>query len=423
MSELDARIPNNVNLSENRKLLRALESWQPEYLDWWHEMGPEGFQGDDIYLRRYKESSDRYDDHRALDTVDRAEPAAEKSLAAAAGCACTCSEWSCRAMPRGSTDSPGEATDGRDNKELIPMSTDVVLNTELDLPLVHRGKVRDIYEVDDALLFIASDRLSAFDVVFNEGIPDKGKVLTHVTDFWVHKLQACQPFHLKTLDVRKMGPQATDHAAALAGRSMLVEKLEMLPVECVVRGYLVGSGWKDYRATGKVCDHALAQGLNQGDELTEPLFTPATKAELGDHDENISFDKVVELVGEDVANEIRERSIRIYQQGRSYARDRGLLLVDTKFEFGRRSDGTIVLADEVLTPDSSRYWDVDEAAATPRGQTPPSFDKQIVRDYLETLDWGKRPPPPPLPDEIIDRTAARYRQLVERLTGSPLPPR
>ncbi|MEE8408014.1 MAG: phosphoribosylaminoimidazolesuccinocarboxamide synthase [Myxococcota bacterium] len=301
------------------------------------------------------------------------------------------------------------------------MTQHIVLKTNLDLPLVHRGKVRDIYDLGDELLIVATDRLSAFDVVFDDGIPDKGRVLTHVSGFWTRTLDACQPFHLVTDDVDAMGDAVAKFRDQLAGRTMLVEKLEMLPVECVVRGFLAGSGYKDYVATGKVCGHALPPGLHLGDPLPDPIFTPATKAAIGDHDQNIAFDRVVEMVGNDVAEEIRERSLAIFREGVATARDRGLILVDTKFEIGKRKDGTLVLADEVLTPDSSRYWDVAEAAATPRGEPKPSFDKQIVRDYLETLDWNKKPPPPKLPTDITERTAARYLELVERLTGAPLP--
>lgn len=296
-----------------------------------------------------------------------------------------------------------------------------LLTTGIDLPLMHRGKVRDIYALSDGLLFVATDRLSAFDVVFNEGIRDKGRVLTHISSFWTNTLEAARPYHVITDDVTQMGPKVERHTEALHGRTMWVEQLEMLPIECVIRGHLVGSGWKDYQATGRVCGHTLPEGLQAGDPLPQPLFTPATKAELGDHDENISFERAVEIVGADMAKKLRQRSLEIFEAGAKFARQRDLILVDTKFEFGLRSDGTLVLADEVLTPDSSRYWDVAEAEATPRGKTPPSFDKQIVRDYLETLDWNKRPPAPTLPDSIIEKTAARYLDLVERLTGAPLP--
>jgi len=294
-----------------------------------------------------------------------------------------------------------------------------VLETKLDCPLLHKGKVRDIYDADGKLLIVTTDRLSAFDVVFGQGIPDKGKVLTQVSNFWARSLPACNPYHLisDTLDgIAKIVPQVQDDPATYEGRSILVEKLEMSPVECVVRGFLVGSGWKDYQKTGEVCGHKLPEGLQLGDELPEPLFTPATKAQVGDHDENISFGRVVEMVGEQTAEELKQRSIDIYNKGRIFARERGFILVDTKFEFGKRPDGTMVLADEALTPDSSRYWDVREAEATARGKTPPSFDKQIVRDYLETLDWNKAPPAPALPQEILNRTAARYHDLLERLT-------
>jgi phosphoribosylaminoimidazole-succinocarboxamide synthase len=301
------------------------------------------------------------------------------------------------------------------------MTRQPLLSTDLDLPVISRGKVRDNYQLGDRVLLVASDRLSAFDVVFNQGIPDKGRVLTHVSLFWADKLAACKPYHLITADATEMGPEVAAQVDDLRGRTMLVEKLDMLPVECVVRGYLVGSGWKDYQATGAVCGHELPDGMQLGDRLPEPLFTPATKAERGDHDENISFERAAELVGEEVAREARDRTLQIYAEASAFALERGLVLVDTKFEFGKRPDGTLVLGDEVLTPDSSRYWDRAEAEATPAGKTPPSFDKQIVRDHLETLDWDKKPPPPALPVDIIERTAARYRELVERLTGAPLP--
>ena len=305
---------------------------------------------------------------------------------------------------------------------MTPPPSDILMHSDLPLTRLHRGKVRDIYALGEQLLFVASDRLSAFDVVFNEGIPDKGRVLTQVSLFWTRQLAACQPYHLVSADVAAMdlGGVGDAQRAALAGRTMLVEKLEMLPVECVVRGYLVGSGWKDYQRAGAVCGHTLPAGMQNGDRLDEPLFTPATKAELGAHDENISFAAMVDLVGADSAEALRRRSLEIFAQGAALARERGLVLVDTKLEFGRRPDGTLVLGDEVLTPDSSRYWDLQAAQATPRGQTPPSFDKQLVRDYLEGLDWNKAPPPPPLRGDIIARARARYLDLVERLTGAPL---
>ncbi|MEZ4271823.1 MAG: phosphoribosylaminoimidazolesuccinocarboxamide synthase [Myxococcota bacterium] len=293
-----------------------------------------------------------------------------------------------------------------------------LLTTDLDLPVVHRGKVRDIYALDDKLLMITTDRLSAFDVVFNEGISGKGRILNAVSLFWAQQLPACQPFHLITDDVREMGPLVAKHADKLAGHALLVEKLDMLPVECVVRGHLVGSGWKDYQRTGEVCGHHLPKGMQQGQAFDQPIFTPATKAAVGDHDENISYDEMVKLVGASAAKELRQRSMEIFTAGTAFAQQRGLILVDTKFEFGRRQDGTLVLADEVLTPDSSRYWDAAQTRATPVGETPPSFDKQIVRDYLETLDWNKAPPPPALPADILESAAARYAELLARLTQS-----
>lgn len=275
------------------------------------------------------------------------------------------------------------------------------------MKLIRQGKVRDIYELNDELLMLtATDRLSAFDVIFNEKIPDKGKILTKLSLFWANKLKAAQPFHHVLL--------------SRDDRSCVVEKLDMIPIECVIRGYLVGSGWKDYQATGSICGHKLPKGMNFGDGLPEVLFTPAIKAELGDHDENISFNKAVELVGAETMIQLKERSIRLFTEARQHAFDCGLRLIDTKFEFGRRKDGTIVLADEILTPDSSRYCDLQQCRETERGKMPPSFDKQVVRDYLETLDWDKAPPPPTLPTDIVNKLRDRYMELYTRLTGLTL---
>lgn len=296
----------------------------------------------------------------------------------------------------------------------------VLLSTELDLPCIHRGKVRDVYSLGDQLLFVATDRLSAFDVVFNEGIPRKGEVLTYISHFWSERLPAAQPFHAITTSVQNV-PVSAQWRQRLAGRSMLVEQLTMVPVECVVRSRLVGSSWKDYQRTGAVCGHTLPAGMQLGDPLPELLFTPATKAQQGAHDENISIAEMIDQVGEDTAKQLQERSLELFTQARDYAAERGLVLVDTKLEFGFRTDGTLVLADEIFTPDSSRYWDLEQTEATPRGQTPPSFDKQIVRDYLETLSWNKQPPPPALPPHIVSQTSQRYLELVERLTGEGLP--
>jgi len=297
------------------------------------------------------------------------------------------------------------------------MNDKCITQTDIDLPLLQRGKVRDIYDLGDQILIVASDRLSAFDVVFEQGIPGKGRVLTQLSLFWASRLSSARPYHLVSSAPAEMDPRLGKYREDLDGRSMLVEKLEMFPVECVVRGYLAGSAVKDYRATGGICGQKLPAGLQIGDPLPEPLFTPATKAEFGQHDENVPFERVVEILGEPTATELKQRSLEIYREAAAYALQRKLILVDTKLEMGRRPDGTIVLGDEVLTPDSSRYWDIDEKAATPAGASPPSFDKQIVRDYLETLDWNKSPPAPKLPEAIIQKTGDRYQQLVERLCG------
>jgi phosphoribosylaminoimidazole-succinocarboxamide synthase len=275
--------------------------------------------------------------------------------------------------------------------------------------LIAQGKVRDIYEADeDRLLLVASDRISTYDVVHPTPIPDKGKVLTGLTAFWLDKTAEVCPNHLVSY---------TDVPAEHAGRAMLVERLEMVPVECVVRGYITGSGWKDYRATGAICGIALPDGLEESEQLPEPIFTPATKAEIGDHDENVDFDRAAEIVGDrELLEELRRLSIAIYEIGAAHARERGILLADTKFEFGRRADGTIVLGDEVLTPDSSRFWPAD-GYEPGRGQ--PSFDKQYVRDWASGSGWDKTPPAPALPDDVVDGTRGRYVEAYERIAGEP----
>ncbi len=296
------------------------------------------------------------------------------------------------------------------------------LPTGTGLRQVAEGKVRNIYAheaLPHSLIFVTSDRISAFDVVFNEGILNKGKVLTQVSSFWAERIEAAKPFHLicDDIDDAQFSSLGLSNAQRdqLRGRTMMVQKLNMSPVECVVRGYLVGSGYKEYMSTGKLCGHDLPAGMQLGDAFDTPLFTPATKAEIGDHDENISYERMVDIVGETDAAELRTRSFALYNEARDFAAQHGLILVDTKFEFGKNPNNVLVLADEILTPDSSRYWDADEATATPRGTTPPSFDKQIVRNYLETLDWNKQAPPPALPAEIVERTAARYIELAARL--------
>jgi phosphoribosylaminoimidazole-succinocarboxamide synthase len=277
-----------------------------------------------------------------------------------------------------------------------------------------RGKVRDVYDLGDRLVIVATDRLSAFDWVLPTGIPDKGRVLTQLTLFWLDFLKV--PNHLLGTDPRQMGPEFAAHADVLDGRTMLVRKAEVVPVECVVRGYLAGSGWKEYQQDGTVCGLPLPPGLKQSEKLPEPVFTPATKEESG-HDENISFERMVSITGPAVAEELRRRSIDVYRRGSEYARKRGLILADTKFEWGKLPGGEIILVDEVLTPDSSRFWAEDEYRP---GISPPSFDKQFVRDWLETTPWDKNSPPPELPDEVVRRTRDKYREAYQRLTGKSL---
>jgi phosphoribosylaminoimidazole-succinocarboxamide synthase len=285
------------------------------------------------------------------------------------------------------------------------------------IELVHRGKVRDVYKVDDATyLLVATDRLSAFDCILPTPIERKGAVLTAISAFWFDKLRGITPNHLITVDTSEM-PEPVSRVAELRGRSMLVKKTNVFPVECVVRGYLEGSGWKDYLVTGAICGHELPAGLKQCDKLPEPLFTPATKAAAG-HDENITEERFAEIVGEEAANYLRATSLAIYKHASEYAATRGIIIADTKFEFGTDANGEILLIDEVLTPDSSRFW---SAETYEPGHAQPSFDKQFVREYLETLDWNKQPPAPPLPTEIAAATTARYVEAYRLLTGQELP--
>jgi phosphoribosylaminoimidazole-succinocarboxamide synthase len=293
------------------------------------------------------------------------------------------------------------------------MNSAVVLQTALgDLP-VRRGKVRDIYDLGDRLLLVSTDRISAFDWVLPSGIPDKGRVLTQISAFWFKLLQ--EPNHLITTDVEQMDLPPSVDRRPLAGRTSLVRKTQVVPIECVVRGYLAGSGWKEYRRSGTVCGIKLPPGLKESDRLPEPIFTPATKEESG-HDENISFERMVELVGRPVAEELRRRSLAIFSRGSDHARQRGILIADTKFEWGTTADG-IILIDEVLTPDSSRFWPAD---AYRPGCGQPSFDKQFVRDWLEATQWDKNSPPPALPNEIVVKTRQKYVEAYERLTGEKL---
>jgi phosphoribosylaminoimidazole-succinocarboxamide synthase len=277
-----------------------------------------------------------------------------------------------------------------------------------------RGKVRDNYDLGDRLVIVATDRLSAFDWVLPTGILDKGRVLTALTLFWLEYLNV--PNHLLSTDLKEMGPEFAARAEELQGRTMLVRKAEVVPVECVVRGYLAGSGWKEYQKDGKVCGVALPPGLRQSEQLPEPIFTPATKEENG-HDQNISWEQMADITGRELAADLRQRSLDIYRRGAEYARQHGIILADTKFEWGRLPGGEVILIDEVLTPDSSRFWPADEYRP---GSNPPSFDKQFVRDWLETTGWDKNSPPPPLPAEVVERTRQKYLEAQQRLTGKSL---
>ncbi|MBS1803277.1 MAG: phosphoribosylaminoimidazolesuccinocarboxamide synthase [Acidobacteria bacterium] len=292
-----------------------------------------------------------------------------------------------------------------------------LLKTDLgDTPLVGRGKVRDLYAVGDALLMVASDRISAFDHVLGSGIPGKGKILTQISLFWFDLLRDIVPNHLIATEVKDFPEPLRKYADQLEGRSMLVKRAQMFPVECVARGYIAGSGWKEYKSNGTVCGIELPQGLQDGSRLPEPLFTPSTKSQDGTHDENISFAAVEKTVGADVAKQLRDLTLAIYNKANRHAESCGLILADTKFEFGKVGD-TIVLADEVLTPDSSRFW---EASQWRPGGAQPSFDKQFVRDYLESIHWNKQAPAPALPDDVVRRTLDKYLEAFRRLTGRDL---
>ncbi len=293
----------------------------------------------------------------------------------------------------------------------------------LDLPGIKKlrsGKVRELFDLGDRYLMVASDRISAFDVIMPNGIPRKGEVLTQVSHFWFEKFSNLVPNHLlvranEPFEVPALAGLPAEMKAQLARRSMIVKKAKPLAIECVVRGYVVGSGWKDYQKTGAICGIKLPAGLKESSELAEPIFTPATKAETG-HDENISFEQACEITGRAIAEQARDLSLKIYNAARDYARQRGIIIADTKFEFGM-FEGQLILIDEVLTPDSSRFWPADQYAA---GKSQPSFDKQFVRDYLETLDWNKTPPGPKLPDDVVAKTTAKYLEAYEKLTGRKL---
>ncbi|MDR6674107.1 phosphoribosylaminoimidazolesuccinocarboxamide synthase [Xanthomonas sp. 1678] len=304
------------------------------------------------------------------------------------------------------------------------MSTTLLQSDLPGLPLRHRGKVRDVFDIPrerlpadappgDYLLMVATDRLSAFDVVLPDPIPGKGEMLCQVSNFWFKKTEHLMPNHLTGIDVAAVLPAGVD-AALYARRAVVTKKLKPVPVEAIARGYLIGSGWKDYQRTGKVSGIELPDGLRQAEKLAEPIFTPSTKAAVGDHDENIDFDAMVKTVGAELAERVRDATLRIYRFAADFAAERGILLADTKFEFGTDADGRLYIMDEMLTPDSSRYWPADEYDV---GTSPPSYDKQFVRDYLETLDWGKTAPGPSLPQDVIDRTRAKYAEALQRLAG------
>jgi phosphoribosylaminoimidazole-succinocarboxamide synthase len=309
---------------------------------------------------------------------------------------------------------PGLVQSSMPQRKEILMTTPLLKSRIVGFPCRH-GKVRDVYDLGDRLVIVATDRISAFDWVLPTGIPDKGRVLTQLTLFWLGHLDV--PNHLLSAEVKEMPPAFAANTQALEGRSMLVRKAEVVPIECVVRGYLAGSGWKEYRPSGKVCGIPLPGGLRESEQLPEPIFTPATKEESG-HDINISWEQMVQIIGTPVAEELRRRSLNIYRRAADYARTRGIIIADTKFEWGKIPSGEMLLIDEVLTPDSSRFWPLHPYQI---GQSPPSFDKQFVRDWLETTGWDKNSPPPELPAEVVEKTRAKYLEAYERLTGRRLP--
>jgi len=309
----------------------------------------------------------------------------------------------------------------------VPVPTTLLQSDLPGLPLRHRGKVRDVFDIPrerlpadapagDYLLIVATDRLSAFDVVLPDPIPGKGEMLCQVSNFWFAKTAHLMPNHLTGIDVASVLPAGVD-PALYARRAVVTRKLKPVPVEAIARGYLIGSGWKDYQRTGQVSGIKLPDGLQQAQQLPEPIFTPSTKAAVGDHDENIDFDAMVKAVGAELAEKVRDATLRIYKFAAEYAAERGILLADTKFEFGTDADGRLYIMDEMLTPDSSRYWPADEYEV---GTSPPSYDKQFVRDYLETLDWNKTAPGPELPAEVIARTRDKYAEALQKLAGIPI---
>ncbi len=297
------------------------------------------------------------------------------------------------------------------------MSEKVVLKTDFpNLKLFKRGKVRDIYDLDDYYLLVSTDRLSAFDVIMNQGIPLKGKILTKISTFWFDFFKNDIENHVVSTDVNEFPEETKEYADVLEGRTMLVKKAELIPLECIVRGYISGSGWKDYQRTGAISGIKLPEGLVESEQLTEPIFTPSTKAEIGEHDETIDYNKAIDLVGKDTFEFLRETSLTIYKKAAEYAKERGIILADTKMEFGFY-DGKIILIDELLTPDSSRFWPAEDYE---KGRPQISFDKQYVRDYLLSINFNKKPPAPDLPDNVIENTSKKYLEALTKLTGESL---
>ena len=293
----------------------------------------------------------------------------------------------------------------------------VILQTDFsDLKLFKQGKVREMYEVDDKLLMVSSDRLSAFDVIMNDGIPGKGKVLTKISEFWFNYVKDIIENHIIETDVERYPDEVKKYADELKDRSMLVKKSNLIPLECIVRGYISGSGWKDYQKTGEICGIKLPEGLKESDKLPEPIFTPSTKAEIGEHDENITEEKGKKLVGEETYNKIKETAIKVYKKAADFALEKGIIIADTKMEFGEL-DGEIILIDELLTPDSSRFWPEDKYEP---GRAQDSYDKQYVRDYLLSINFNKQPPPPKLPEDVIKNTSNKYREALKVLAGIEL---
>ena len=297
------------------------------------------------------------------------------------------------------------------------MQPEVILQTNFpNLKLYAKGKVRDIYEVGDYLLLVSTDRLSAFDVIMNQGIPYKGMILTKISEFWFNFTKDIIPNHFITTDVNKYPVECKEYAAILNGRSMLIKKAKVVPIECIVRGYITGSGWKDYKRTGEISGIKLSDGLQESEKFPEPLFTPSTKAEIGEHDENISAEQALQIVDKDTFNAVKNATINIYKKASDYALTKGIIIADTKFEFGK-VNGEIILVDEVLTPDSSRFWPLDKYE---KGKGQESYDKQFVRDYLISIKFNMQPPPPPLPDDIIIKTSEKYLDIYKKLTGDSL---